>query len=302
MGDVARLPRLLEAVVEGRADEVEQLLATCTAPGIANAAVNKALMLAASSGDAEVVHLLLAAGAAADSVDSSAQRLTPLWMAVIGGHVEVVRQLLAAGASVDKPRRDCQMTPLMFVACNGNEGIVQQLLAAGASVNATDSKSGTALFVAALNGRCGVVRRLLAAGAAVDTADVDGFTPLMTAASAAHADVVLLLTEAGQPPMPASRTVAQQRCTWQRSPSAPPRHVSWRLRQAQTWMLATAVAGCGLRAALLLRPHAPASDACQRLLCFQLNRPPFLCPNPLAVPAHADTPAHRRLVQAGWGG
>ena len=200
MGDVARLPRLLEAVVEGRADEVEQLLATCTAPGIANAAVNKALMLAASSGDAEVVHLLLAAGAAADSVDSSAQRLTPLWMAVIGGHVEVVRQLLAAGASVDKPRRDCQMTPLMFVACNGNEGIVQQLLAAGASVNATDSKSGTALFVAALNGRCGVVRRLLAAGAAVDTADVDGFTPLMTAASAAHADVVLLLTEAGAAP------------------------------------------------------------------------------------------------------
>jgi ankyrin repeat protein len=155
----------MEAAVEGRADEVAQLLAAGAGTGIANDAVNRGLMLASSTGNAEVV-----------------------------------QQLLAAGASVNKPKHDIKMTPLMYVAGNGNEGIVEQLLAAGASVDATDSKSRTALFGAAMNGRCGVVRRLLAAGAAGDAADVGGFTPLMTAASNAHAEVVLLLTEAGAAP------------------------------------------------------------------------------------------------------
>jgi ankyrin repeat protein len=97
------------------------------------------LLMAAGSGHAEVVKILLQRGARSQMVDA-------LREAAAGGHLEVVRTLLQAGAPVDG-RDGLGLTPLMYAIGRGvpRPDVMKALLDSGAAVNAVDMYGRTAL-------------------------------------------------------------------------------------------------------------------------------------------------------------
>ena len=123
---------------------------------------------------------------------------TALHWAVRGDDAEMVKLLLAAGADVKAANR-YGVRPLGLAAVNGNAALVKLLLAAGADPNATVSDAGeTPLMSAARTGRVEPLRLLLSKGASVNVHETEfGETALMWAASENHADAVRLLVEHG---------------------------------------------------------------------------------------------------------
>lgn len=157
------------------------------------------LNVAARLGHAEVVKVLLAAGADVDHADCDGW--TALRAAAWGGHTQVVELLLNAGANVDYCDGD-QRTALRAAAWGGHEEVVSLLLAAGADVNKTDCEGRTALIAAAYMGHADIVDRLLEYNADIDHEDNDGRTALSVAAlcvpiSEGYTKVVNILLERG---------------------------------------------------------------------------------------------------------
>ncbi|KAJ8956111.1 hypothetical protein NQ318_016565 [Aromia moschata] len=144
-----------------------------------------ALHVAARLGQAEVVKVLLEAGANADQADVDGW--TPLRAAAWGGHTECFKITCggAAGAA----------------AWSGHEEIVRILLQNGANVNLTDHEGRTALIAAAYMGHSEIVEHLLNFGADINHADADGRTALSVAALCAPrspgVNVVSTLLERG---------------------------------------------------------------------------------------------------------
>ncbi|XP_029174037.1 ankyrin repeat domain-containing protein 50 isoform X4 [Nylanderia fulva] len=186
---------------DGNASLLELALAAC--PQAKLEAVDRngqtPLNLAARHGYADVVRVLLAAGARADHADCDGW--TALRAAAWGGHTQVVEQLLKHGAMVDCADWD-QRTALRAAAWGGHEDIVKALLKHGADVNRTDDEGRTALIAAAYMGHSEIVEHLLDFGAEIDHADSDGRTALSVAAlcvpaNHGYAKVVTILLERG---------------------------------------------------------------------------------------------------------
>lgn len=87
------------------------------------------LLIAASRGDSNIVHILIANGASPDNSDSFGN--TPLTDAAMNGHTEVVRSLIRAGAKVDRAEGS-GLTPLMLAVMYGHVEIVRVLCESGA--------------------------------------------------------------------------------------------------------------------------------------------------------------------------
>ncbi|CAL7952023.1 unnamed protein product [Xylocopa violacea] len=186
---------------DGNASLLELALATC--PQAKLEAIDRhgqtPLNLAARHGYADVVKVLLAAGACADHADCDGW--TALRAAAWGGHTQVVEMLLEHGAMVDCADWD-QRTALRAAAWGGHEDIVKALLQHGADVNRTDDEGRTALIAAAYMGHSEIVEHLLDFGAEIDHADNDGRTALSVAAlcvpsNHGYAKVVTILLERG---------------------------------------------------------------------------------------------------------
>jgi ankyrin repeat protein len=123
-----------------------------------------ALHWAAQSGDADLVQMLLSAGANVRAT-TRLGGYTPIHLASQGGHARVVAVLLASGASAGL-RTTTGASPLMLAARSGSTDTVTRLVENGAEVNATESAHGqTALMIAAGLDRADVVRLLLQRGA-----------------------------------------------------------------------------------------------------------------------------------------
>ncbi|MSO89346.1 MAG: ankyrin repeat domain-containing protein [Rhodospirillaceae bacterium] len=90
-----------------------------------------ALHLASFFGHADVVRLLVAAGARRTAVSRNKLANTPLHAAVAARRATVVDVLLAAGADPDS-RETNGLTPLHLAALNGDVEIIRRLIAAGA--------------------------------------------------------------------------------------------------------------------------------------------------------------------------
>jgi ankyrin repeat protein len=157
-----------------------------------------ALHVAARLGQAQVVKVLLEAGANADQADMDGW--TPLRAAAWGGHTEVVELLVGHGCILDSVDAE-NRTALRAAAWSGHEEIVKIMLQNGANVNLTDHEGRTALIAAAYMGHSEIVEHLLDFGADVDHADADGRTALSVAALCAPrtpgVNVVSTLLERG---------------------------------------------------------------------------------------------------------
>jgi len=154
------------------------------------------------------VALLLAHGAPTEQASSCSG--TPLTIAAAWGRAEVVRLLLAAGADPCALSAGCDATPLIAAARAPaadpvrarSAEVVRALLSAQprVKVNATNAAGETALLAAARVGsgeQLAVVQALLDAGADARYADGEGATALHAAAELGNATLLRTLLQAG---------------------------------------------------------------------------------------------------------
>jgi len=206
----SRAARLRQAAID---DDVAQIAKVVRRRGIddRDAKGRTALYLAASRSNAEIVRLLLDAGADPNAICVNGQ--TPYYAALSSpfSSSEVIATLQRFGAvadgMVDVARTDrFRRTPLHYAASDRNPGrrdLIAALLSSGADVGARDCAAFTPLHFAAGGDDVEVARMLLDAGAEVDAKDVDGDTPLIVATrrSSAAEPMIALLREHGADPL-----------------------------------------------------------------------------------------------------
>lgn len=216
------------AVDECRHEIAELLLAWAANPDTRDEQGLGPLHVATIRGDLELVELLLSHGALPDG-ETHGDRPTPLMWAVRLGDAEILPVLLQAGARIDTRDR-WGHTPLFYVRGRSANATLPLLLSAGASLTerASDGdtplhralRSGdlrlwkalapaddlptllrlrgraddTLLHAAAEGGNALLVERLLVQGAALAERNAFGHTPLLVALTSEHLPVATVLT------------------------------------------------------------------------------------------------------------
>jgi ankyrin repeat protein len=149
------------------------------------------LMIAAGTGNLEIVRLLLDNGADINATRDGSDA-TALMNAVKGSNVEVVKLLIEKGADVNTvvEMGDENMTAMDFAAISGNVEILKMLIEKDAHFNG-------ALAIAAGKGHVEAVKLLIDKGADVNAGGWWGETALMIAAGAGQLEAMKLLIEKG---------------------------------------------------------------------------------------------------------
>jgi cytohesin len=138
------------------------------------------LHVAASSGNKEVVKLLLTKGAQIESKGERGE--TPLFNAIRSKNKETIELMLATGANIKA--KSFTGTPLSMAVTVGSKEIVELLLERRADINAQGENGETALHSAAeMQGKMGpdMIDLLISKGAEVNARDKDGNTALYKA-------------------------------------------------------------------------------------------------------------------------
>ena len=189
---------LMRAAMKGQVNEVRALLRKGAKVDEKHPAGLTALMVAAGEGKAEVVKVLLNAGANPNvSVQTPhAGEITLLSWAVLSRNLMVVQSLVKAGAEVNPRTRDGS-TPLMMAVNFGSVPMIKTLLAGGADVNFRIFNGYTALMVASDRHEPAIARILIAAGADVNAKNNFGETALYLAMKEENSEVVAVLKRAG---------------------------------------------------------------------------------------------------------
>lgn len=176
--------RLLSACLsDGQADKADlvlDLLNHGADPNAFSGEGESALYLAAVSGSAEVVRLLLHSGAHVDIELKEGERTTPLQAAASVGHlvaVDVIDALLGAGAQVNIADVNGWAALHHAVHSNCLEAI-QVLLQHGADLEAKNKLLQTPLSIAAINDHTEAARLLAERGANLEVHSAMGWTPL----------------------------------------------------------------------------------------------------------------------------
>jgi ankyrin repeat protein len=173
--------------------------------------VDRTLLNAAASGDADAVRAAIDAGATVDTRDD--HRRTPLLHAAIGDHTAAARVLVAAGA--DPNAQDDQLASAWLVTgVTGSVTMMRVLLPAGPDLTLKNRYGGVSVIPAAERGHVDYVRAVLAE-TDIDVNHVNnlGWTALLEAVilgngGPAHQEIVAILLAAGADPhLPDSKGV-----------------------------------------------------------------------------------------------
>ena|SRR5438105_6552656 len=122
---------------------------------------------------------------------------TALGLASFFGHAEVVRMLLAAGASPDvASRNEMKVRPLHAATARGDVEIVRLLLAAGADPNAAQQAGFVPLHEAAHANKREIAEALVGAGARTDVKEDRGRTAADLAREGGHEELARWLDQA----------------------------------------------------------------------------------------------------------
>ena len=160
---------------------------------------DRALIAAASRGDAAAVERLLREGASVHAADGDG--VTALIAAAYKNRLEVARLLISAGADVNRQDQTRQSAYLISTS-DGYAELLRLTLANGADVHSTDSYNGTGLIRAADRGHAEVIRELLKTPIRIDHVNRLGWTALLEAiilgdGGPRHTETVRLLVTAG---------------------------------------------------------------------------------------------------------
>ncbi len=179
-----------------RGCSVSVIGALCLSAPMQAAPSPSAVADAAMHGNKEAVRALLKQ--AADVNAAQGDGMTALHWAATSGDAELVEMLIYAGANVRATTRIGAYTPLYLASKFGNRAAMNTLLKAGADLKATTSNGTTPLMVAAASGHTDAVALLLDRGADVNAADsIRGNTAVMFAAASNRAAVIELLARRG---------------------------------------------------------------------------------------------------------
>ena len=195
--DTSNVPLVTAAKLGDRA-AVRSLLNGIPQKVIAGPEGTAALVWATSRNDAEMVGLLIGAGADAKSANEFGA--TALYAAAANPDAAITGKLLAAGADPNVPLLSGE-TALMEAARRGNLDIVRALLSAKADPNAQEANGGQSALMWAVSQRhSAVVEELVKRGADVKAGSKTGFTPLMFAAQQDDVESARILIDAGANP------------------------------------------------------------------------------------------------------
>jgi ankyrin repeat protein len=159
--------RLADAAMHGNKGAVQSLLQQKADVNAAQGDGTTALHWAAYREDLEMARLLVKAGADVKATTRIGD-MTPLYMAAKTGNAAMVELLLNAGSEIDRANAN-GTTPLMVAAAAGKADAVKVLLDRGANVNATDATNGqTALMFASALNRDAAIKLLATHGAVLD--------------------------------------------------------------------------------------------------------------------------------------
>jgi len=153
-----------------------------------------------------VAAFLAAKVAGANVADAAGVRA--LYAALHGNHAEVVQLLLAAGANPNAPLNQDQRSPvpLHLAVMNGSVACVAALLEGGAHPLPRASSLAPPLFAAAHGGHAEALRLLLAAEPAAALVHCNGRSPLVAALEMQHVEAACCLLADGPLPLPQQRS------------------------------------------------------------------------------------------------
>ncbi len=183
-------------------DEIAALLTRAGRPPAPGRAVDRALLRAATAGDADAAALALRAGARLEVRD--ARRRTPLLRAVTDDHLAVARLLVALGADPDA-LDDQHDTPWLVTGVTGSVPMAELLLTADPDLTIRNRFGGVSIIPASERGHVDYVRRVVDTGIDVDHANDLGWTALLEAVilgdgSEPYQQIVRTLLDAGADP------------------------------------------------------------------------------------------------------
>lgn len=147
-----------------------------------------------SSGEAEKFKEALRLNKKA--IDDVINGLTPIMLAASTGNDEIIHFLLTSGADPNK-RGSMQRTALQYAAEKNHINAAKRLLAYGADVNAYDNGRLTPLIMAANRGYTDLALLFIQNGADVDIQHVEGWTALIDATARNDVKLVKALLLAG---------------------------------------------------------------------------------------------------------
>jgi ankyrin repeat protein len=176
---------------------------------------------AAQAGNRAAVLALLEQGAEVSAAQGDG--MTALHWAAKLGDAELVDLLLLAGANIQAKTRIDATTPLLLAAEAGNAGVIRALLAAGADAQIADVNGTTALMLAAGAGQADAVRLLVTHGAEIDARDLAmERTALMFAAGRNRVNAIEALAAAGASVAATSKSVDLAALSQGRGPARRP--------------------------------------------------------------------------------
>ncbi len=172
------------------------LVALCATTLWAATAMDAPVAEAAARGDLEAVRTLLRDGADVNAAQGDG--MTALHWAALRGDADMVSVLVYAGANVTSTTRLGAYTPLHLASRDGRAEAVTLLLGAGSDANAATTTGSTPLHFAAAGGDVPTLASLLEAGAEIDAREgASGQTPLIFAAAAGRLGAVQALIAHG---------------------------------------------------------------------------------------------------------
>ena len=156
------------------------------------------LYCAARDGIKEDIEQLIASGASLDEVFANDDGETALTIACNEGYADIVELLIEAGANVNLPKAANGWSPLIYASYFGHTGIAEILIKKGAAVDQASKVGCTPLYWACSRGHNDVVDILITAGANINAESGDGRTPLVAAARWGHDEAIVKLLRTGR--------------------------------------------------------------------------------------------------------
>jgi ankyrin repeat protein len=189
---------LIEAVREGNAGKVQQLVSEGVPLEARDSDNRTALLLATRANLAGIAAALIKAGADVNAKDSIHD--TPFLYAGAEGRNDILKLILATGNANLRDTNRYGGTALIPAAHHGHAETVRLLLDTAIDVNHVNNLGWTALLEAVILGDGGpayqeIVKLLLAGGADAGIADKDGVTPLAHAKSRGFTEIARLIEQ-----------------------------------------------------------------------------------------------------------